>query len=154
MIELYVQGRAATAGSLTWYGGGKVTHSSKRTKTWEDWVRWTFIQSGYNRMCLMTGPLRADLVFCFKRPKGHYKKNGELSKKGIEYSYPSWKGRYDIDKLCRAVLDALTGYVYEDDGQIMQIKAYKLWYDSEAVQSRDDIPKDTEGVLISIEEME
>ena len=33
----------------------------------------------------------------------------------------------DLDKLIRAVLDGLTGVAYEDDGQVVQIEAQKLY---------------------------
>ncbi len=133
MIEFFVTGKPATAGSLKSYGKGKLTHASERTKTWEDWIRWIFLQSDYARMCLYSTAVRATLIFYFPRPNSHFKKDGSLSKKGQENPYPAWKGRNDVDKLQRAVFDALTGYVYDDDGRIADVHARKEWSEKEGV---------------------
>jgi crossover junction endodeoxyribonuclease RusA len=39
--------------------------------------------------------------------------------------YPTTKP--DIDKLSRAILDALTGIAYEDDSQVVQLKTQKVY---------------------------
>jgi Holliday junction resolvase RusA-like endonuclease len=47
----------------------------------------------------------------------------------------------DVDKLARAVLDALSGIVYQDDGQVVVLTASKHWA----------TPDDPMGVRISVE---
>jgi crossover junction endodeoxyribonuclease RusA len=44
--------------------------------------------------------------------------------------------RPDIDKLCRAVLDALTGVAYEDDQQVTKLTAVKEYGETEGVTIR------------------
>lgn len=41
--------------------------------------------------------------------------------------------RPDLDKLTRAVLDAISGILYADDGQVVSIEAEKLFYGGENV---------------------
>jgi crossover junction endodeoxyribonuclease RusA len=38
-------------------------------------------------------------------------------------------GSPDIDKVCRAVLDALTGILYRDDAQVVALSAVKTYAD-------------------------
>jgi len=40
------------------------------------------------------------------------------------HGYPK---RPDLDKLVRAVLDALTDVCYEDDSQVIRLRASKVW---------------------------
>ena len=63
-------------------------------------------------------------VFLFKRIKGHYNRKGEL-KDDAPYYVVSRKG--DIDKLSRALLDALTGVAYDDDDQVVNLTAKKRY---------------------------
>lgn len=70
-----------------------------------------------------------DLVvrFYLPRPKRHY------GARGLRPSAPdAHTQKPDLDKLLRAVLDALTGVAYRDDGQVLLIEAMKLWADEEA----------------------
>lgn len=53
--------------------------------------------------------------------------------------YPCCKG-IDLDKACRAVLDALSGVIYDDDCQVCSIIANKCYVKSE----------DEQGVIIYI----
>jgi Holliday junction resolvase RusA-like endonuclease len=63
-----------------------------------------------------------DVTFFLARPKKHY------TKKGIRPDAPVWVSKKpDIDKLQRALLDALTGVVWHDDEQVVQIEARKCW---------------------------
>ncbi len=135
MIILNVYGTPRTAGSLKSFGKNLV-HSSKLTIIWEDFIRWNFINSQYNGMTPFSGAVKVGLVFYFNRAKGHFKKDGSLSAEGLRYPYPSHMGKRDLDKLTRAVFDALTKYAYEDDGQIVQGSIKKIWGEKEGVKIR------------------
>lgn len=65
----------------------------------------------------LRGPLRMVAVFRFRRPKSHYRKNGEL--KPAQPYHVCSKGKNDADNLFKAPADVLTriGF-WEDDGQI------------------------------------
>ena len=76
------------------------------------------------------GPLEVIVKFFLLRPKGHYTKKGNLTKSAS--AYPMRK-KDDLDKLLRAALDALTGIMWIDDGQISKIVAAKEYsHDYEA----------------------
>lgn len=67
---------------------------------------------------------RVVLTFYFERPKGHY------GKKGLRPSAPKFvTKRPDVDKLARAVLDALTHIVFADDSQVVRLMAKKEYCD-------------------------
>lgn len=71
------------------------------------------------------GPVMIDLYFRFPRPKAH------LGARGLRPSAPGEHAvRPDLDKLIRAVLDALSGVAYVDDAQVYSIEANKAWADS------------------------
>jgi Holliday junction resolvase RusA-like endonuclease len=64
------------------------------------------------------------LQFVLPRPKGHYGRRGLLPS-APEYPTGAVK---DLDKLCRAAFDALTGAgVWRDDGQVIHLKATKAY---------------------------
>lgn len=84
-----------------------------------------------------TGPVRVVLLFALPRPASAPKRRRV---------WPS--GRVgDIDKLARAVLDALTGPVFRDDAQVVQLTAVKD-YPGPAIEQL------TPGVLISVHRVE
>lgn len=72
----------------------------------------------------VSGTVAAILVFHLKRPQAHFTVSGELK---------GWAPRFhtgklpDLDKLVRAVLDALTGTVYADDARVVRIVTEKLY---------------------------
>lgn len=75
---------------------------------------------------LAAGPLKIIVAFYFPRPKSHYrtgKHAGEL--KDTAPTYCATKP--DLDKLQRAIGDALTGVLIRDDSQIVKWDATKLY---------------------------
>jgi crossover junction endodeoxyribonuclease RusA len=73
-----------------------------------------------------SGPVSVTLTFFFPRPLGHW------GKKGLLPSAPRVpQVRPDLDKLVRAVLDALTGAAFHDDAQVWEIVARKRYADSD-----------------------
>lgn len=68
-----------------------------------------------------TGPIEIELRFIMTRPKSVSKEHRELP-----VVTP------DLDKLIRAVLDSLTGVVYVDDKQVIDIQASQRYDDNES----------------------
>lgn len=66
------------------------------------------------RLGVLTGPLwmRCDVLLA--RPKSH-----------DDWTWPLAKNAGDVDKFARAIMDALTGIVYEDDGQVVLLTTTK-----------------------------
>jgi crossover junction endodeoxyribonuclease RusA len=80
--------------------------------------------------------MRLDLVFWFARPASHYgTKNGALYLKPSAPAQPVSARLGDVDKLSRAVLDALTGVAYLDDRQVILLQASKGY-----LKKQDAIP--------------
>jgi Holliday junction resolvase RusA-like endonuclease len=73
-------------------------------------------------------PVIIALTFYFPRNKGHFgtgRNAGVLKDSAPEHPAT----RPDVDKLVRAMLDALKGTAYVDDGQVIELHARKLYGD-------------------------
>lgn len=86
-----------------------------------------------------TSPVGIEILFLLQRPKSHYKPNGELRKSAPGRPAGS---KHDLDKLVRAVLDALTGIFYRDDGQVCEIRASKRYGAAGARVTLEKLPDD------------
>ena len=64
------------------------------------------------------------LTFVFARPKAHFRANGDLKDNAPQHCITRIG---DLDKLCRAVCDALTGIAYDDDSQVFSINAERRY---------------------------
>lgn len=112
LADVYVTGRPAPKGSLRFVGHGRVVESSGRLLSpWMDAVRWSLRAV---RPVLTDGPVDVAVAFALDRPAR------------TRYSDVPY-GRPDLDKLVRAVLDAATGIVWVDDGQVVRVVASKCW---------------------------
>jgi len=80
-------------------------------------------------------PVELQLEFCFPRPKHHWRtgRYANLLKDSAPYYHTS---KPDLDKLARAVADALTGVVYRDDSQIAKLTVRKVWWEQPAASVR------------------
>ena len=125
-FSFMVFGTAAPQGSKRLIGKVMV-ESSRRVHPWRSDVRSTAIQNKPARWDL-TSPMQVELTFWFPRPASHYG-----TKAGISYlkadapAEPVSSRVGDLDKLCRAILDALTGVAYLDDRQVVELQATKAY---------------------------
>lgn len=72
----------------------------------------------------LEGGIAVVLRFAIRRPKAHYGKNGIVRPTAAQH--PAKKP--DIDKLARAVLDALTASgVWLDDSQVVRLECTKVY---------------------------
>lgn len=78
------------------------------------------------------GPVEVMLTFRLPRPRSRPKRAQWPDK------------RPDIDKLIRAVMDSLTGLVWHDDGQVVAIRAVKVYVHATTAP--------TPGVSVSVTE--
>jgi Holliday junction resolvase RusA-like endonuclease len=66
--------------------------------------------------------LRLEVIFVMPRPKNHY------GRRGLKPKAPFWHNcRPDCGKLVRALEDALTGTIWKDDAQVVQVIASKIY---------------------------
>lgn len=102
---------------------GRIFDDNPRVKGWKERVRG---EAALHCDEMVLGPVVLSMVFSLERPKSHYRTGrfaGELKQNApILHAQPP-----DLDKLARAVCDALTGVVYLDDGQVASIVAVKMW---------------------------
>lgn len=78
---------------------------------------------------IASGPVALRAEFRLRRPRHHY---------GVRGVTPRWagalpSGSVDLDKLLRALADALTGVLFVDDCQVVEVSAAKVYADSAGV---------------------
>lgn len=143
-LTFTVHGLPAAQGSKRYLGvkGGKgiTVESSKRVAPWRADVRDAALTAlddarlaDYaGAVDLWDAALSVNITFNMPRPKSHYRtgRNAHLLRDGAP-TRPA--GRPDVDKLTRAILDALSGIVWRDDSQVVDITASKLYGDPGAV---------------------
>lgn len=88
-----------------------MVESSKAVKPWRVDVAWAARE---HFPTPLAGPVRLELGFVMPRPKSTPKSKTPAAIK-----------RPDVDKLARAVLDAITGVVVADDSQVVHLVATK-----------------------------
>ncbi len=97
----------------------------------------------------ITGPARMWVRFTFDRPRTHYRTGRNAHR--LRDSAPSHPGRADgdLDKLVRAVCDALTdAHVWTDDTQLVDLRARKFY----AGESEYALPR--AGVQVILEQLD
>jgi crossover junction endodeoxyribonuclease RusA len=111
----------ATQGSKRSVGNGIMLETNKRLRPWRSHISDAAISTKHP---LTLSPVSISITFRFLRPKSHFNKSGLTSKAP---SHLTSKQKGDIDKLSRAVLDALTGTLLHDDSQVVQLSAHKRY---------------------------
>jgi len=118
-ISFFVRGTPVQEGNITPWG----THAENKRKRgqkrgrlddWRGAIRSGFIAAG--GVLNYSGPVSVVIQFILPEPK-HIPANRE--------NRPTV--RPDLDKLARAVLDALTGAAYKDDSQVVVLHATKAY---------------------------
>ena len=117
-----VLGLPAPQGSKTHIGNGRMVESSKRVKPWRRQVAAAYVQHDFGDVLI--GPLALTVDFYLPRPKAHYGtgRNAGTLKDSAPAEHLTMP---DLDKLVRAVGDALTRLAWRDDSQIFAWHAYK-----------------------------
>lgn len=140
-IAFHVPGQPATKGSsvpVPTAKGWRVKADNARLKGWERTVA-TVARSAMVRAsgippddeaAIPAGPVALRLVFWIERPGRHFV-GGSKRRGRLRPSAPLLHAtRFDLDKLARAIGDALVkARLIGDDGQIARIEAEKRWAD-------------------------
>lgn len=127
-MMLFIPGSPAPQGSKRHIGGGRMIEASKRVRPWREVVR-KAASAAVGSSPPMQGPVRVVLRFLLPRPKSHK-----------DTSTPIGKRSGDLDKLVRAVFDALTdAEVWIDDSQVTSLVATKVY-----------VPESQQGVGLDI----
>ena len=104
-------------------GKARLADANAKSKPWMAAVSHAAGEAMGDRELIM-GPVRLDVAFLFSRIKSHYhtgKRSSELR-----------EGAPVLDKLIRSIGDALTGVVYRDDSQVVEVQAVKIFTDGAA----------------------
>lgn len=117
-----VEGTPRPKGSFKAVKGRFVIPGSKHQKGWENAVKTAAFLVMNEQEPFDKKPLRVDVVFAFKRPRSDYNSFG--LKEGASIA-PTKKP--DIDKVLRALNDAMSNIVYGDDAWIACTNARKVW---------------------------
>lgn len=86
------------------------------------------------------GAVKVSALFVLPRPRAHFGVRGILAR--FLAILPVRKP--DLDKLCRSALDAMTGVLFLDDAQVVELHARKTYTDS---------PSAAPGALIVVSEV-
>jgi crossover junction endodeoxyribonuclease RusA len=115
MLKFTVPGKPAPQGSKRHVGRGIMVESSREVGPWRERIALAARNATLDAdIAPFSGAVVVDLSFTMPRPKSTPK------------SYtPAAVKRPDVDKLTRAVLDALTGTVIADDSQVVELHSTK-----------------------------
>jgi Holliday junction resolvase RusA-like endonuclease len=89
---------------------------AKHGKSFAAAVRWAAKNAGVTMIPKGRG-VTVSVIYGFARPKGRDRARAEPCV------------RPDVDKLCRSLMDALTGIAYHDDGQVVGLSVRKIYAD-------------------------
>jgi Holliday junction resolvase RusA-like endonuclease len=119
-LEFSVPGIPIPQGSKTRWGSEDNPH----TKPWRETVAREAVEASPDGPFL--GPVAVRVDFVFPRPKAHYRSGRYAAV--LRDDAPVWVTRApDLDKLQRAIGDALAGFLVRDDAQIAAWDTRKLY---------------------------
>ena len=118
-----VVGRPAPQGSKRHVGGNRFVEASKYLKPWRAAIAKAAKDLTPDDWHTNIG-VSLTITFILARPKSHFRSNGKLKDTAPRLCL----GRIgDLDKLVRAVFDALTGIAYDDDSQVFDLHAERRY---------------------------
>ena len=122
VVQIAVNGiEPAPQGSKRHVGGGRMIEASKRVKPWRAAVAAEAMEVGEQ----ISSACAVSIVFRFRRPKGHFKTNGELRETAPRHCIVK---RNDVDKCVRSTLDGLVqGGLLVDDCLVVTVNAEKRY---------------------------
>lgn len=118
MYEFFIHGIPEQQGSTRAFvvkGRAHITSTNKNLGSWRQLIRDVAQQYAGT---LHTQAIRIEATFFMPKPKSAPKRVVTMTK------------RPDIDKLERALLDALTGIIYKDDSQVTEMHTLKVYAES------------------------
>ena len=109
--------------------GGKHTYTPSTSKAYETLVALKAKEAMQGRKPI-EGAIVLDVEFILKRPKSHYRTNGDIKPKYLDAGYAHTK-RPDLDNFLKSVLDGCNEIVFKDDSQVYSITVGKWYVDDE-----------------------
>ncbi len=115
-ISFFIVGAPVAQGRPRFARRGNFTkvYDPPKSREWKEYVL-AVAKQKIGKAPLLEGPLKMTLVFYMPRPKS-------LPKKVIHHIK-----KPDVDNLVKGVKDALSGFCYEDDKQVVDLRAIKKY---------------------------
>ncbi len=136
VVEVVVRGIPVPQGSVRAFVNPKTgraqvvsTQRGGPLGAWRDRIA-TEAQMQMGERPPIRGPVKLQARFTFPRPSAHYGKNGLLPSAPVHKTTAP-----DVDKLTRA-FDALTGIIWIDDAQVVEMHVAKGFGDEPGVRLR------------------
>lgn len=134
MIKFTYHGEAVGKGRprVSRRGNYVHTYTPERTREFEDAIRFEFMASNCERMPVYEREqaLKAEILVGVSIPKSYSKKKQALCR--CRFIAPNKKP--DIDNILKSIFDALNGYAFADDVQIVKVVAEKVYADKPFVE--------------------
>ena len=126
-ISITVYGEAQPAGSKRGFNVGghvQIVDANPKSREWKNHV--AAEAAKIYKGPILDGPIELRMVFYRVRPKSHYGtgRNAGVMKNGAP-EYPAMKP--DATKLARGAEDSMTGIVYRDDCQVVDLHVHKRY---------------------------
>lgn len=127
-LEFFVAGVAEAQGSMRHIGNGRMIHT-------KELVAWRKLVADECRLAIRknkakgypkAGHVYLNLSFDMPRPKNHFTVSAAVKVRFLD-AQPTSQATKDLDKLQRAILDALTGVTWVNDAQVVEIYATKSY---------------------------
>jgi Holliday junction resolvase RusA-like endonuclease len=126
-ISFFVAGEAKAQGrprAFAFKRGDKIQVRAYSPGTAEEWKSAIAVAAKDVGIEKFAGPVSIELRFNFKRPKSHFRANGQLKDKAPFYHTQ----KPDFDNLAAAVANALTKIgAWNDDAQLARVLVTKDW---------------------------
>lgn len=139
-MRFSVEGRPVPQGSMTASYNRKtgVSHvhhvQGAALAQWRAAIRLAASEAGAT---VSVAPVAITITFGMPRPKTHLVLRGGRYVVRERYLSAMPAVAPDIDKLTRAVLDALSGVCYADDAQVVSIHAQKVYGNATTIEAKD-----------------
>ncbi len=135
-IRITVIGKPQPAGSKSAFairtkdgtptGQVNVRDANKKAPGWMKLVKATGARVVGDPYNLLDGPVNVSMTFYVARPKGHYG-TGRNAHRLKDSAPPFPTSKPDSLKLARGTEDALTGVVWRDDAQVVDLDVHKRY---------------------------
>lgn len=128
LVRFQVPGIPISQGSKNPWGG----ETSKQLKPWRATIA-LIAREAMHELGPFRGAVGIECDFLFPRPKHHFGTGRNAGK--LKSNTPLDVTRKpDLDKLQRALFDALTGICYVDDAQVARVNATKMYSEHPGVR--------------------
>jgi len=127
VIELRIEGKPQTKERARFDSRSRRAFTPPSNIVSENDVRAVWREAGEPRLPDDVA-LGLELLVTVTRPKGHFKRDGQLSTEGLRHPYPRNK-KPDLDNALKLVQDALNTRAYRDDVLIARVHMEREWGD-------------------------